>query len=85
MIFQLVFSSNTNPEQQKIVAASYYSGMVWTGKRKRRIEIYCTCKADIPSKQFNAMLALPGNVSGLARRNKMAMEDTVVVPCNKNN
>lgn len=84
MIFLLVFSSNTNPEQQKIVAASYYSGMVWTGKRKR-IEIYCTCKADIPSKQFNAMLALPGNVSGLARRNKMAMEDTVVVPCNKNN
>ena len=50
-----------------------------------RMEIYCTCKADIPSKQFKAMLALPGNVSGLARRNKIAMEDTVVVPCNNNN
>jgi len=53
-------------------------------RKAKRIEIYCTCKADIPSKQFNAMLALPGNVSGLARRNKIAMEDTVVVPCNSN-
>ena len=47
------------------------------------MEIYRTCKADIPSKQFNAMLALPGNVSGLARRNKIAMDDTVVDPWNK--
>lgn len=49
------------------------------------MDIYCTCKADIPSRQFNAMLALPGNVSGLASRNKIAIEDTVVVPCNKKN
>ena len=49
------------------------------------MEIHCTCKADIPSRQFNAMLALPGNVSGLASRNKIAMEDIVVVPCNKDN
>ena len=49
------------------------------------MEIYCTCNVDIPSKQFKAKLALPGNVSGLARRNKIAMEDTVVVPCNEKN
>lgn len=49
------------------------------------MDIYCTCKADIPNRQFNAMLALPGNVSGLASRNKIAIEETVVVPCNKKN
>ena len=44
---------------------------------------FLTWPAATPSKQFSAKWALPGSVRGLARRNKIATDDTVVVPCKK--
>lgn len=44
---------------------------------------FLTWPAATPSKQFSARWALPGSVRGLARRNKIATDDTVVVPCKK--